>query len=158
MERREKEKIEELKEATAAKLPELGRPQQGERVEDEVFRVGTDDTQPWPSDDEVRAILSKQPRAGGPVYGTHFAIRFTLEQMLPAPLLLGDPLGDDAQANIRADNPFASCITASSIAPFVMQEPVGSIAGGGFPLGVRKSTQGSAKGKPGGGRAGQFNN
>ena len=61
IERREKEKIEkELKEATAAKLREHRRPQQGERVEYEVFRVGTDDTQPWPSDDEVRATLKKE--------------------------------------------------------------------------------------------------
>ena len=134
LERLGKEKIEkELKEATAAKLREHRRPQQGERVEYEVFRVGTDTTQPWPSDDEVRMILKKQPRASGTVFGTHFAIGYTHEQVVPTPVLLADVPGDAAQAELRANNPFASRSTTSSTAPLAMPEQVGSIAGGDSP-------------------------
>ena len=54
----EKEKIEkELKAATAAKLKEHRRPQQGERVENHVLRIGPDSGQPWPTDEEIREIL-----------------------------------------------------------------------------------------------------
>ena len=134
LERLEKEKIEkELKEATAAKLREHRRPQQGERVEYEVFRIGTDDTQPWPSDDEVRATLKKQPRASGTVFGSHFGIRYTHEQMVPTPVLLADAPGDAAQAELRANNPFASRSTTSSIGLLAMPGQVGSIAGGDSP-------------------------
>ena len=105
----------------------------GERVEYEVFRIGTDDRQPWPSDDEVRAILKKQSRASGTVFGTHFGIRYTHKQMVPTPVLLADVPGDAAQADLRANNPFASRSTASSTAILAMPDQVGSIAGGDFP-------------------------
>ena len=117
MERQEKEKLEkELKAATATKLREHRRPQQGEPVEYEVFRVGTDTTQPWPSDDEIRAILKNQQRASGTMFGTHFAIRYTHEQMVPTPVLLADAPVDAAQAELRANNPFGSHSTGSSTA------------------------------------------
>ena len=75
IERAEKARIEkELKEATAAKLNEHRRPQQGERVEYQVLRIGPDCGQPWPTDEEVREILRKDSRASGTVYGAHFAI------------------------------------------------------------------------------------
>lgn len=57
LERVEKATVEkELKEATAAKIREHRRPQQGVRVEDEVQRIGPDYGQPWPTDEEIRAI------------------------------------------------------------------------------------------------------
>ena len=98
-----------------------------------MFRVGTDDTQPWPSDDEVRATLKKQSRASGTVFGTHFGIRYTHEQMVPTPVLLADVPGDATQANLRANNPFASRSTTSSTALLAMPEQAGSIAGGDSP-------------------------
>ena len=79
-----------------------------------MFRVGTDSTQHWPSDDEVREILKKQLRASGTVFGTHFGIRYTHEQMVPTPVLLADAPGDAAQAELRANNPFASRSTSST--------------------------------------------
>ena len=130
MERTEKEKIEKkLKEASAAKLREHRRPQQGDRVEYEVFRVGTDATQPWPSDADVRAILKNQPGASGTVFVTHFAIRFTHDQVVPTPVLIADASGDAAQADLRANNHFPSPSTAPSTAPMATPEQVGSIAG-----------------------------
>ena len=147
LERREKEKIEkELKETTAARLREHRRPQKGERVEYEVFRFGTDAAQPWPSDDEVRAILKNQARPSGTVYVTHFAVRFTHEQMVPTPVLRADAPGDAAQAELRENNPFASRSTASSTAPLVTQEQIGSIAGG-LPLGCREVYSGIGEGQ-----------
>ena len=107
MQRREKEKIEKgLKEATSTKLREPRRLQPGERVEDEVFRIGPDATQPWTSDDEVRPILKNQPHASGTVYGNDFAIRFTKEQMVPKPMLLGDAPRDAAQVRPTSEQLF----------------------------------------------------
>ena len=101
MERVEKARIEkELKEATAAKLKEHRRPQQGQRVEYQVLRSGLDCGQPWASDDEIREILRKDPRASGTVYGAHFAIRFKHKQMVPTQVLLADAPGETAQAEL----------------------------------------------------------
>ena len=73
-----KEKSEkELKAETAAKPKEHRIPQQGERVEYLVLRNAHDCGQPWPTDEEIREILGKDPCASGTEYGTHFAIRFT---------------------------------------------------------------------------------
>ena len=84
LERVEKEKIEkELKAATAAKLREHRCPQQAERVEYQVLRVGQECGQSCLTDDEVREILKKDQRASGTVYGTHYTIRFHHKQMFP---------------------------------------------------------------------------
>ena len=84
--------------ATAAKLKEHRRPQQGERVEYQVLGIGQECGQPWPTDDEVREILNKEPRASGILHGTQYAIRFTHQQMVPTPVLLADSPGDAARA------------------------------------------------------------
>ena len=115
IERAEKGRIEkDLKEATAAKLKERRRPQQGERVEYQVLRSAPDDGQPWPNDDEIRVIRGKDPRVSGTVYGQHFAIRFTHKQMGPTPVLLADAPGETAQAELREHNPFALRSSTSS--------------------------------------------
>ena len=104
----EKEKIEkELKAAMVEKLKEHRCPQQGERVEYQVLRIGPDSGQPCPTDEEIRVIHRKDPRASGTVYVTNFAIRFTHQQMVPTSLLLADAPGDAAQAELRAHNSFA---------------------------------------------------
>ena len=52
--------------------------------------------------------------------------------MVATPVLLADAPGDAAQADLRANNPFASRNT-SSTAPLATTEQVGSIAGGDSP-------------------------
>ena len=117
LERVEKEKIEkDLKAATAAKLKEHRRPQQGERVEYQVLRIGPDSGQPYPTDEEISEILKNDPRASGTVYGTHYAIRFQHKQIVPTPLLLADAPGDTAQAEPCEHNLFASRSTVTSTA------------------------------------------
>ena len=70
IDRAEKAKIEKkLQVSTAAKLKEHRRTQEGERVEYQVLRIGPDCGQPWPTDDKIRGILRKDPRASGTVYG-----------------------------------------------------------------------------------------
>ena len=49
------------------------------------------------------------------------------------PVLLADAPEDAAQAELRANNPFASRSTASSTAPLATPEQFGSIAGGDSP-------------------------
>ena len=78
LERGEKLKSEkELKAATAAKLKDHRRPQQGDRAEYQVQPIGPDCRQQWPTDEEIRANLRNDPRTSGTLYGTHFAMRFT---------------------------------------------------------------------------------
>ena len=117
IERVEKAKLEkELKEGTAAKLREHRRPQPSERVEYQVQRIGLDYNQPWPTDEEIGAILMNDPRAGGTVYCSHIEIRFAHLQMVPTPVLLSDAPVDAVQAELRAHNTFASRSTVSSTA------------------------------------------
>ena len=96
MEKERKEK--ELKASTAAKLKEHRCPQQGERLEYQVWRIGSDCGQPSPTDEEIRETLRTDPRASGTVYGTHFSIRFTHKQMVPAAVLLAHATAETAQA------------------------------------------------------------
>ena len=108
LDRAEKEDLAiELMAATAAKLKEHRRPQQCERVEYQMLRVGPECGQSWPTDEEVREILKKDTRASGTVYGTHYAIRFHHKQMIHTPVLHADAPGDTAQAELREHNPFA---------------------------------------------------
>ena len=74
----------ELIAATGTQLEEHRGPQSGERVAYEV--LGHSHGLGWPRADEGRASLMDQ-RATGTVYGTHYAIRFTLKQMVPTPVL-----------------------------------------------------------------------
>ena len=53
--------------------------------------------------------------------------------MVPTPVLLADVPGDAAQANLRANNPFASRSSTSSTVLLAMPEHAGSIAGGDSP-------------------------
>ena len=134
LERAEKEKIEkQLKAATAAKLKEHSLPQQGERVEYQVLRIGPDAAHPWPTDDEVREILKNDPRASGTVYGTHYAIRFAHKQMVPIPVLLADAHADTAGAELREHNPFASRSTVTSTATLPTQGQPGCSGEGELP-------------------------
>ena len=125
---------EELMVATAAKWKEHRRPQEGERVEYQVLRIGQECGQQWPTDEEVREILRKDPLASGPVYGTHYAIRFTHKQMVPTPVLLAETPGDAAQAEQREHNPFASpsMVTSSATLP---KQGQAACDGEGVPLG-----------------------
>ena len=101
IERVEKERIEkDLKEATSAIHNEHRRPQQRERAEYQVRRIGPDSQQPWPADGEIREILRMDPRASGAWYGNHFAIRFTHTPMLSTKLLLADAPCETAQAEL----------------------------------------------------------
>ena len=120
--------------ATAAEWKEHRRPQEGERVEYQVLRIGKECGQPWPTDVEVREILRKDPRARGTVYGTHYAIRFTHKQMVPTPVLLAETPGDAAQAEQREHNPFASpsMVTSSATLP---KQGQAACDGEGVPLG-----------------------
>ena len=83
-------------------------------MEYQVLRVGPDSGQLPPTDEEVREILPKDPRATGTVYGPHFVIHFTHKQMVPTPVLLADAPGETAQAELRERNPFASRSTSTS--------------------------------------------
>ena len=120
----------ELSAATAATLKEHRRPQQGERVEYQMLRIGQECGQRWPTDEEVRAILKKDRRASGTVYGTHYAIRFHHKQMDPTPVLLPDAPGETAQAELRDNNPFASSSTVTSTATVPTQGRAGCNAEG----------------------------
>ena len=63
---------------------------------------------------EVRGILRADPTASGTVYGTHYVIRSTHQEMLPTPLLFAEAVGAIAHVDIREHNPFASRSTATS--------------------------------------------
>ena len=62
----------------------------------------------------AECVLSKDPRASGTVYGTHYAIRFTHKQMVPTPVLFAETPCDNAQVEQRDHNLFAS---RSSLTP-----------------------------------------
>ena len=94
----------ELNEATTAKLKEHRGLQQAERLAYQVLLSGAAIGQPWPTDEEIRGILRKDPRASGTLYGQHFAIRFMHYQMVPTPLLLADARGETAQAELGECN------------------------------------------------------
>ena len=123
--------------ATSAKLKEPRRPQQGERVEYQVLQIGQECGQAWPTEEEVRAILNKDPRASGTVYGTHYAISFHHKQMVPTPVLLADAPGDTAQAELREPNPFASRSTVTSTATLPTQGQAGCSGEWKLPLAAR---------------------
>ena len=53
--------------ATSVNLKQHRRPQQGERVEYQVLRIGRECGQAWPTDEEASAILKNDPRASGTV-------------------------------------------------------------------------------------------
>ena len=132
--RAEKVKIpKELMAAPAEKLKEHRRPQQGEGVEYQVLRVGPDCAQPWPTDEELRAILRKDRHASGTVYGTHYAIRFAHKQMVPTAVLLADAPGDAAQAELRGHNHFAVRSTITLTATLQIQWQVRCSAEGKSP-------------------------
>ena len=63
---------------------------------------------------EIREILEMDPVARGPVYGTHFPIRFTQLQMVRPTVLPVDAPGETSQAELREHNPFVLCSTSPS--------------------------------------------
>ena len=99
----------------------MRRPQHGERVEHQVLRIGPDSEQPCATDEEIRAILGKDPRASGTVHGTHYAIRFHHQQRVSTPLVLADAPGDTDQAELPEHYPFASRSTVTSTATLLPQ-------------------------------------
>ena len=123
----------ELRAATTAKLKQHRLRQQGERLEYQVLRIGQACGQAWPTDEEVRAILKKDPRASGTVYGTHYAIHFHHKQMVATPVLLADAPGDTAQAELREPNPFAWRSTVTSTPTLPTQGQAGCSGEGEFP-------------------------
>ena len=120
-------------ESTARKLKEHRSPQKRERVECQVLPIGQECGEPWPTDEELREILRKEPRASGTVFGPHYAIRFTHKQMAPPPLLLAVGPWDAAQVELHEHNHFAlrSMVTSTASLPKQLRLDYG--AGGNPP-------------------------
>ena len=95
-----------------------------------MLPIATDLGQLWPTDDEIRGILKKDPRASGTVGGTHLTIRFTHKQMVPTPVLLAAAPAHAAQAELRAHTPFASRSVVPSTATLPTQWQTGFNAEG----------------------------
>ena len=110
---------------TAAKLQEHRLPQQSERVECQVLRVGQECGPPWPTDAEVREILRNDPRARSTLCGTHYAIPVTNKEMVSTPVLLAESPADTPKVELRDHNPFALRSMFTSIATLPTQGQAG---------------------------------
>ena len=122
-----------LMKPTATKLNVHQRPQQGDLVDYLLLRINQECGPPWSTDEEVREMLRKDPRASGTVYGTHYAIRGTQKEMVPTPVRFADAPGDAAHAELWAHNPFAMRSSVTSTATLPTHGQAGCIAEGDSP-------------------------
>ena len=97
----------------AAQLIEHRGRQLGEPVEYLVLRLGRSPCQGWPTDEELREFLKKDPSSSGTQYGGIMSF-VTHNEMLPTPLLFVDVPGDTAHVELRKDNPCALHSTVTS--------------------------------------------
>ena len=135
----------------AAKLRVHRRSQQGERLKYEVFRIGPDREHPWPTEDEVLAILKKQRRMCHCVWES---LLYSIHQDRFANAASGRPSGCCAgRVTTKHSLCFAQQLPQPQPCRHKFQLGVGRK---GIPLGWRVAYCGIQKGKADGGRASQL--